>query len=246
MSDLPPVSTLIIGGTAAYGLDLAPYGHRADLGEVETPYGPPPVFQLLQPDPDRPAVAFCSRHGRHSLQRSAAFLNQRALIWAAHMLGIRTIFSWNGVGAIARHLAVGDLIVPHDLLDFSRHRLSTFDNQDLVAAHGPAFHPRARSALLDAAPAAHNKGVYVCTEGPRLETASEIRLYKQAGADVVGMTLVPEVFLAQEVGIAYASLCYITNYATGMAGERPPQRQFGPPVAHTCLPLLLQAAAMLA
>ena len=75
-----------------------------------------------------------------------------------------------------------------------------------------------------------------------METISEIALYAGAGADLVGMTLSPEVFLAQEAGLAYASLCFITNYATGRAAGRPPRRQFGPEVAQTCLPLLLAAA----
>lgn len=237
--------TLIIGGTAAYGLDLAPYQPLPAGDPLETPYGLSPPIHFLQPDPARPAVAFCSRHGRHSLQHSAAFLNHRAIIWAAKMLGVSTILSWNGVGAIAPGLEVGELIVPHDLIDFSRSRISTFDNKDLIAATASAFHSQPRAAILAAAATAHRQGVYVCTEGPRLETVSEIQLYHRVGADIVGMTLSPEVFLAQEVAIAYASLCYITNYATGRVGERPPRRQFGPTVAHTCLPILLQAATIL-
>jgi 5'-methylthioadenosine phosphorylase len=252
--------TLIIGGTAAYGLDLSPYRPVGDTVAFDTPYGPSPTISFLQPDEGPPPVAFCSRHGTDQLAHSAAFVNQRALIWAAKMLGVSTIFSWNGVGAIASHLAVGDLIIPNDFLDFTHARTTTFDNTDLVAAQEgsafrPAFHPAAREAILRAAeirnpPATigrpnsriHASGIYVCTEGPRLETASEIDLYRNAGADIVGMTLSPEIFLAQEVGIAYASLCYITNYATGCAGERPPKRDFGANVARSCLPLLLSAS----
>ncbi len=243
MSDtLPRVSTLIIGGTAAYGLDLSSYRPLTAARELSTPYGNSPPIHFLRPRPNRPAVAFCSRHGRHSLQHSAAFLNHRAMIWAAKLLGVSTILSWNGVGAIASQLEVGELIVPHDLIDFTRARHSSFDHPGLMAATAPTFHPRARAMILSASATAHNGGIYVCSEGPRLETVSEIRLFHTAGADIVGMTLVPEVFLAQEVGIAYASLCYITNYATGRAGDRPPKRQFGPVVARTCLPILLQAA----
>lgn len=241
---------LIIGGTAAYGLDLAPYRPAGDPTVLDTPYGPSPPLTFLRPNAASPPVAFCSRHGAGHLARSAAFVNHRALIWAAKMLGINAIFSWNGVGAIADHLEVGDLVVPDDFLDFTRARVTTFDKEDLVGATGPAFHPAAREAILTAAAIherqsanrMHASGAYVCTEGPRLETASEIVLYLRAGADIVGMTLFPEVFLAQEVGIAYASLCYITNYATGRGGDRPPRRQFGPIVAQTCLPILLSAA----
>ncbi len=238
--------TLIIGGTAAYGLDLSPY-HPLDRPEViETPYGASPPITLLRPDPGQPPVAFCSRHGHDRLQRSAAFLNPRATIWAAKMLGVQVIFSWNGAGAIAHHLEVGDLVVPHDFLDFSHTRIASFGEADLPPASSPAFHSAARAAILAATEGmtpitVHSSGVYVCTEGPRLETASEIALYHRCGADLVGMTLSPEIFLAQEAGLAYASLCYITNYATGRAASRPPRRQFGPLVAHTCLPVLLTA-----
>jgi 5'-methylthioadenosine phosphorylase len=242
-----PPHALIIGGTAAYGLDLAPYNPLGPPETIETPYGPSPPITLLQPGPGSQPVAFCSRHGHDRLQRSAAFLNHRAVIWAAKVLGAQAIFSWNGTGAIAHHLEVGDLVIPHDFLDFSRTRLATFGEADLPPASGPAFHPAARAALLAAAqslaPAGlHSAGIYVCSEGPRLETASEIALFQRCGADLVGMTLSPEVFLAQEAGLAYGSLCYITNYASGRASGRPPRRQFGPEVAYACLPILLAAA----
>jgi 5'-methylthioadenosine phosphorylase len=192
-------------------------------------------------------VAFCSRHGRERLQRSAAFLNHRAIIWGAKMLGVQTIFSWNGVGAIHPALEVGDLVAPADLIDFTRTRITTFDHPDLLPAAGPAFAPEARAALLAALPQKLPLAdpVYVCTEGPRLETVAEIEHYRRAGADIVGMTLSPEVFLAQEAGIRYASLCYVTNFATGRTLGREPRRQFGPEVARTCLPILLNAAASL-
>ncbi len=260
---LTQAAVLILGGTAAYGLDLAPYHPLDDPASINTPYGASPPIVFLQPAGAGAPVAFSSRHGHDRLQRSAAFLNHRALMWAARELGAQVVFSWNGTGAIAAHLEVGDLVAPHDFLDFTRTRVTTFGHEMMRAATGPAFHPTARTALLaalqrapaaeEAAPSAiqaapagsirfHTSGVYVCTEGPRLETASEIALYAGAGAALVGMTLSPEVFLAQEAGLAYASLCFITNYATGRAAGRPPRRQFGPEVAQTCLPLLMAAA----
>lgn len=241
-------AVLILGGTAAYGLDLAPYHPLTAPVSIDTPYGASPPIVFLQPNSAVTPVAFSSRHGHDRLQRSAAFLNHRALMWAAHEIGAHVVFSWNGTGAIAPYLEVGDLVAPHDFLDFTRTRVTTFGHEMMRAANGPAFHPLARAALLAAlqgAPADsirfHTSGVYVCTEGPRLETTTEIALYAKAGADLVGMTLSPEVFLAQEAGLAYASLCFITNYATGRSGGRPARRQFGPEVAQTCLPLLIAA-----
>jgi len=237
------IDALIIGGTAAYGLDLTPWQPQTGPFTLQTPYGESPPITLLQPDPGQKSVAFCSRHGKDALQRSAAFLNHRATIWAAKMLGVKTMFSWNGVGAIHQRLEVGDLLIPNDLIDFTRTRVTTFGHPDLRPASGPAFHPAARAAIQSAIrnPQSENV-VYVCTEGPRLETAAEIELYRRSGAHVVGMTLSPEVFLAQEAGIRYASLCYVTNYATGRDLGRPSRREFGPIVARTCLPILLQAA----
>ncbi len=241
------VSTLIMGGTAAYGLDLTPWRPVQGPFTLQTPYGESPPITLLQPDPGQPPVAFCSRHGRDALQHSAAFLNHRAVIWAAKMLGISTIFSWNGVGAIAEGLEVGNLVTPADLIDFTRKRITTFGHPDLRPASGPTFHPAARAAIIASLPNPNPIPIptYVCTEGPRLETEAEIELYRRAGADVVGMTLSPEIFLAQELGIRYASLCYVTNYATGRALGRAPKRQFGPVVARTCLPILIRAAALI-
>ncbi len=247
----PQAPVLIVGGTAAYGLDLSAWRPVGEPLVIDTPYGPSPPIRYLQPDSPGLRVAFCSRHGQDALRRSAAFLNHRAILWAAKALGAHTVLSWNGVGAIDPALEVGDLIVPSDLLDFTRTRITTFGSHTPTRP-GPVFDPRARQALLQAAaaldlgPRVHAQGVYVCTEGPRLETEAEIEHYRRAGAHVVGMTLSPEVFLAQELGIGYASLGYITNYATGRALGRPPRRQFGPVVAHTCLPVLLRAAHLLA
>ncbi len=244
----PLLSVLIIGGTAAYGLDLTPWRPAGPAFSLQTPYGESPPITLLQPDPGQPPVAFCSRHGKDVLQRSAAFLNHRATVWAAKMLGVSTMFSWNGVGAIHPSLEVGDLVAPADLIDFTRSRITTFGHPDLKSAAGPAFHPAARAAIQSAIrnpKSAIPNPVYVCTEGPRLETEAEIERYRRAGADVVGMTLSPEAFLAQEVGIRYASLCYVTNYATGREMGRPPRREFGPIVPRTCLPILLRAASLI-
>ncbi len=249
---IPQTAVLIVGGTAAYGLDLSAWRPVGQPVVVDTPYGPSPPIRYLRPHPPGPPVAFCSRHGQDTLRRSAAFLNHRAILWAAKALGARTVLSWNGVGAMDPALEVGDLIVPSDLLDFTRTRITTFGSHAPPSRRpGPVFEPEARRALLQAAAAldletrVHAQGVYVCTEGPRLETQAEIEFYRRAGAHVVGMTLSPEVFLAQELGIGYASLGYVTNYATGRALGRPPRRQFGPVVAHTCLPVLLHAANIL-
>ncbi|NJP07660.1 MAG: MTAP family purine nucleoside phosphorylase [Chloroflexaceae bacterium] len=118
---------LILGGTAAYHLDLS-----AELGAVEridqeTPYGRAfPILRLLNA-PGNTALAFASRHGLEQLDLTPPFVNARANLWAAHALGVQAIVSWNGVGAINPLLEVGDLLVLNHLLDMTRTRVRSFD-----------------------------------------------------------------------------------------------------------------------
>ncbi|NWG16819.1 MAG: MTAP family purine nucleoside phosphorylase [Chloroflexi bacterium] len=245
------MTTVIFGGTAAYHLRLEDFAQVGERRILDTPYGPSAPFVRLAAGEKN--VWFSSRHGEGGLQRSAAFVNHRANLWAARALGASGLLSWNGVGAIAPGLQVGQLVVPDDALDMTRARVASFAEND---GDAPPAHPRPmpqgkpfdeglRARLLQACAAsglplaAH--GTYVCTEGPRLETAAEIALYGWGGAAVVGMTLVPEIWLAAELGLPYASLCIVTNMATGR-WQLDPRRDFGPGVGITGLRLTLAAA----
>lgn len=257
---------VIFGGTAAYHLKLEDHARVGERRIVATPYGESAPF--VQLTSDGKTCWFSSRHGEGGLQRSAAFVNHRANIWAARELGAEGILSWNGVGAIAPGLQVGQLVVPDDVLDMTRARVGSFLTPPPVPVYGEGEINRFKATLpggeelgmrasgkpfdddlragLIAACAASGKpyaayGTYVCTEGPRLETAAEISMYGWGGAAVVGMTLVPEVWLAAELGIPYASLCIITNMATGR-WHLDPRRDFGPGVGVTGLQITLAAA----
>lgn len=253
---------LILGGTAAYFLPLEEALGPLRRVERETPYGAAfPIFSL---DRYGGRVAFASRHGLGRLEVSPPFVNARANVWAAHALGVTGILSWNGVGAINPLLEVHDLLALDGLLDFTRTRVRSFQepearadrvgDQRVPPAMQPAditrcFDPRLSRSLYEAASAhdgrAFSRGTYACSEGPRLETAAEIRGFGRAGADVVGMTLVPEVFLARELGMAYASLAYVTNYATGLEPAHGAPRFFGVEVGRRCLAIALAAAEAL-
>ncbi len=151
-------------------------------------------------------------------------MNYRANIYAAKLLGVERIFAWTGPGAVSRRYRPGDLVLPGDLLDFTRGRPSTFYEGKGIGfiRQRPVFCEALREAARAAAVRAGGGrrlrfgGVYACTEGPRLETAAEIRFLASAGADLVGMTLCPEAFLARELEICYAPLAYVTNYAEGV------------------------------
>ena len=258
---------LLLGGTAAYFLPLEELLGRLRRVDLETPYGAAfPIF-VLERYGER--VAFASRHGLGRLEVSPPFVNARANIWAAQALGVRCILSWNGVGAINPLLEVHDLLALDGLLDFTKTRIRSFQGPGVVG-QGSAraaltidncFDPDLSRSLYDAAshhsatppriphPASPNRvftrGIYACAEGPRLETAAEIRGFRRAGADVVGMTLVPEVFLAGELGIAFASLAYVTNYATGLEPAHGAPRFFGVEVGRRCLAVVLAAVEAL-
>ncbi|GAB4370133.1 MAG: hypothetical protein Kow00128_16860 [Deltaproteobacteria bacterium] len=153
-------------------------------------------------------------------------MNYRANLFAAKALGVERILSWSGPGIVSKRFRPGDLALPDDLLDFTRNRPSTFyegTGLGFVRQH-PVFCGTLREALRDSwaelerppRVRLHARGVYACTEGPRLETPAEIRFLAGAGADFVGMTLCPEAFLARELEICYAPVVYLTNYAEGV------------------------------
>lgn len=236
------MTTIIFGGTAAYNLTLSDFARVGERRVLDTPFGASSAFVHLSWQDGE--AWFSSRHGEGGLQQSAAFVNHRANVWAARELGASAILSWNGVGAIAPGLSVGQALIPDDLLDMTRARVATFNISDTQLPAGSPFDAALRARLvaacqsLDIPCATH--GTYVCTEGPRLETASEIAMYGWGGAAVVGMTLSPEVWLAAELGIPYASVCIITNMATGR-WHFDPRRDFSPKVGAAGLRITMAA-----
>lgn len=236
------MTTIIFGGTAAYHLKLQDHATVGERRVLETPFGTSAPFIHLSHNGH--SVWFSSRHGEDGLQRSAAFVNHRANLWAARELGATAIFSWNGVGAIAPGLSVGQVVVPDDVLDMTRARVGSFGQSPIHTPAGSPFDNALRQRLISACQSLNlpcaTHGTYVCTEGPRLETAAEITLYGWGGAAVVGMTLSPEVWLAAELGIPYVSLCILTNMATGR-WHLDPHRDFGPGVGVKGLQVTLAA-----
>lgn len=184
-----------------------------------TPYGDaaPVVIRKLEGT----KVAYLPRHGAsHSVPPHK--INYRANIYALHMLGVRRILATNAVGAINIRFKRADFVVPHDFVDFTKARPSTFFDEAPVTHVDLSvpYCPQLREALVGTARKlglkAWDEAVLVCTEGPRLETPAEIRMFKSLGCDVVGMTGFPEVVLAKELGICYASVCYVSNLASGL------------------------------
>lgn len=210
------IDTFIIAGSNAHNLKNY-WGEIIDEVTLCTPFGQSHRIRLYKRAEKVFGVIF--RHGVEGYDITAPYVNYRANIYAAKKLGCKRIFSWTGPGAITEAYEIGDIVIPHDIIDFTKKRDYTFFEKKGLGfiRVNPCFCPTIRDNMIKICDSKgikfHNKGVYVCTEGPRLETASEIKMFKLLGGDMVGMTLVPEVFLARELEICYASLCYITNYA---------------------------------
>jgi len=252
---------LLLGGSGAYALPPGALGKRLSSRRVRTPYGFSNPIHLCENAGFR--FLFLSRHGERWYEKTAPYVNYRANIYAAKSLGVTRIVSWTGPGAISGKIRPGDLVLPDDLLDFTRNRPSTFYEGKGIGfiRQAPVFCETLRKALRSAARRREAGerllfgGTYACTEGPRLETPAEIRFLARAGADLVGMTLCPEAFLARELEICYAPVAYVTNYAEGVRnlpykrgalfeGMLPPGEAAAVEAAKNAIPGLAIAAAI--
>lgn len=215
----------VIGGSGAYHL-LADQilGREIDCTTLKTPFGDSAPLHRFESDAGE--FLFLSRHGEKDYSLTAPFVNYRANIYALKECGVERIISWSGPGIINTAFKPGEFAVPNDLLDETRNRESTFFKNlgvGFIRQNEP-FCPEIRGVLHDSLHECgvthHEAGVYACTEGPRLESPAEIRKLRILGADLVGMTLIPETFLARELEMCYASLCYLTNYAEGVTPRK--------------------------
>ena len=221
----------IIGGTGVYGL---PGLTEPREKTVETPYG---SVDYLEGSWKGREVLFLSRHGRgHGTPPHA--INYRGLLWALKEAGVERVLATAAVGSLHEAWKPGDLVILRDFLDFTKNRPLTFYEGEAGVAHVSMADPYCatlRSVLAEGLKEGglplRGEGVYVCTEGPRFETAAEIRMYRQLGGDVVGMTNVPEVVLAKELGLCYAAVGIITNFCTGMAAAEAGEEEIRQAVA---------------
>jgi 5'-methylthioadenosine phosphorylase len=203
----------IIGGSGLYSMPGL-MGPREI--KVHTPFGEPSdAFVLGTLEGKR--VAFLARHGRgHRILPGE--INYRANIYAMKLLAVERIISVSAVGSLREELRPGEFLVPDQFVDRTRHRVSTFFGEGLVA-HVSFAHPtceQVSSALADAsvhcAVKVHRRGTYICMEGPQFSTLAEANMHRQLNFDVIGMTNVTEAKLAREAEICYSSISMITDY----------------------------------
>jgi len=210
----------VLGRVGAHQAFLGRGVHREATVQPDTPFGRSnPIHLLRHRDL---AFAVVSRFGEERYATNAPSLPVRSYLWALKDMGVERILSWSAPGAINEAFRPGDLVIPDDLIDETTSRpRSFFVGTGLgFIRQNPVFCPELRGMLLKnealAGRGCHPRGVYVCTEGPRLETPAEIRKYRLFGADLVGETLCPEVFLARELELCYAAICCVVNYAEGV------------------------------
>ncbi|MHB1458750.1 MAG: MTAP family purine nucleoside phosphorylase [Armatimonadota bacterium] len=210
----------VIGGSQAYSI-LESGGIKGERTDpIATPFGlSQPIYKVVLDDVE---TLFMSRHGERGYSIAAPWVNYRANIWALKEVGVTHIVSWSGPGAIDESLKVGQFVIPDDIIDETKAREYSFFKGTGwgFIRQNPVFCPSLSAVIASSLTMIDVEyragGIYVCTEGPRLETPAEIRKFRMFGGDMVGMTLVPEAFLAKELEMCYASICYITNYAEGI------------------------------
>jgi 5'-methylthioadenosine phosphorylase len=204
----------IIGGTGLYRMDAL---QVKETRQVSTPFGPPSSPLVLGVLLGR-EVAFIARHGLHH-DLLPGEINYRANIWALKSVGVRTVIGVSAVGSLKEEIHPGDLSLPTQYLDFTKgQRTATFFGRGMVA-HVSTAQPVCRSTAdliarvaRSHGTAVHENKTYACVEGPRLGTRAESFFLRGAGADLVGMTNVPEAFLAAEAQLGYCTISVATDY----------------------------------
>ncbi|MEW6578846.1 MAG: S-methyl-5'-thioadenosine phosphorylase [Chloroflexota bacterium] len=204
----------VIGGSGLY--------HMPELTGVveqhmETPFGPPSDAVRIGTLAGQ-RVAFVARHGRGHV-RTPSDVPYRANIYALKTLGVERVISVSACGSLREALAPGHIVIPDQLVDWTRdNRGRTFFGDGLVAHISAAdpFCPHLSAVLADAVEACggtvHRGGTYITSEGPRFATRAESALYRSWGFDLIGMTTSPEAFLAREAEMCYAVMAHVTDY----------------------------------
>ena len=210
---MPQAKIGVIGGTGLYDIEGI-----TDVEEVDinTPFGKPSdsigIGRL-----GGVGIAFLPRHGRgHRI--SPAEVPSRANIYALKSLGVEYIIAINSCGSFKEEIKPGHLLIPDQIIDRTRNRVNTFFGDGIVAhiqfadPFCPVLSQVLYQAALEAGATVHKGGTFIAMEGPAFSTRAESRLYRSWGADIIGMTVLPEAKLAREAEICYAIIACVTDY----------------------------------
>ncbi|MBA7625982.1 S-methyl-5'-thioadenosine phosphorylase [subsurface metagenome] len=219
---MPQAKIGVIGGTGLYDIE-----GLTDIEEVniDTPFGKPSDTITIG-KLGGVGIAFLPRHGRgHCI--SPTELPVRANIYALKSLGVEHIIAVSSAGSFKQEIMPGDLVIPDQLIDRTRSRVNSFFGEGIVV-HIPFAEPFCSilcqvlyESAKETGAIVHPTGTYVAMEGPAFSTRAESRLYRSWGADIIGMTALPEAKLAREAEICYAIIGCVTDYDSWMERSEP-------------------------
>ncbi len=184
-----------------------------------TPFGESPPFTIFETGNEQ--IITCRMHGwRTGVPRGTASLQ---VFWVLREAGVQVVLAEGGVGSLHPELQPGDIVIPHDYIDFSQRKDISLGDDFLLIMRDPLC-PELRNLLSAEATALSqqkviHEGIYAVTEGRHFESRAEIRLFSQLNIDVVGQSLAPEVYLAREIGACYAGMYLVVNFAEGISGD---------------------------
>ena len=212
----------VIGGSGLYEM---PGLQNPQTVEPETPFGKPSAPIVIGELAGQP-VAFLARHGiGHPLSPSE--VPYRANIYALKSLGVERVLSISACGSLREDFAPGDIVIPDQVFDFTHKRARTFFGEGLTAHVGVAepfcahLSQQLYAAVKTTTAALHRGGAFIVIEGPRFSTKAESAVYRQWGMSIIGMTACPEVFLAREAELCYATMAHVTDYDVWHVSEEP-------------------------
>ncbi|HPC57307.1 MAG TPA: S-methyl-5'-thioadenosine phosphorylase [Caldisericia bacterium] len=210
----------IIGGSGVYDVDEL---KNISENNLITPFG---IFEYIMGEYENKEVVFVTRHGKgHTLPPH--MISYKKIIWGMKELGIEKIIATSASGSLNLNMKPGDFVIIDQFIDFTDSREITFFDTPGNVVHTDMTEPYCeylRILIKDIMMALnlsfHEKGTYVTMNGPRYETKAEINMLKILGGDIVGMTGTPEVILANEMKICYASIGIVTNFAAGISDKK--------------------------
>lgn len=210
----------IIGGSGVYDVNEL---KNISENNLITPFG---IFEYIMGEYENKEVVFVIRHGKgHTLPPH--MISYKKIIWGMKELGIEKIIATSASGSLNLNMKPGDFVIIDQFIDFTDSREITFFDTPGNVVHTDMTEPYCeylrtliKEVMTDLNLSFHEKGTYVTMNGPRYETKAEINMLKILGGDIVGMTGTPEVVLANEMKICYASIGIVTNFAAGISDKK--------------------------